>query len=49
LIDRLREKMATQMLAEFDAEARFNVRTARGAGRDERGLEPLQKARTKSR
>jgi hypothetical protein len=49
LIDRLREKMATLTLAEFDAETRFNVRAARGAGRDERGLDLLQKARTGSR
>jgi hypothetical protein len=33
------------MLAEFDAETRFNVRAARGASRDERGLELLQMAR----
>ncbi len=43
-INRLLEEMTTLMLAEFDAETRFNVRAARGAARDERGLELLQKA-----
>jgi predicted transcriptional regulator len=47
-INRLLEEMTTLMLAEFDAETRFNVRAARGASRDERGLELLQKARTES-
>ena len=44
-INRLLEEMTTLMLAEFDAETHFNVRAARGASRDERGLELLQKAR----
>jgi predicted transcriptional regulator len=44
-INRLLDEMTTLMLAEFDAETRFNVRAARGASRDERGLELLQKAR----
>lgn len=44
-INRLLEEMTTLMLAEFDAETRFNVRAARGASRDGRGLELLQKAR----
>lgn len=48
-INRLLEEMTTLMLAEFDAETRFNVRAARGAARDERGLELLKKARTESR
>lgn len=48
-INRLLEEMTTLMLAEFDAETRFNVRAARGASRDERGLELLQTARTESR
>lgn len=43
-INRLLEEMTTLMLAEFDAETRFNVRAARGASGDERGLELLQKA-----
>jgi predicted transcriptional regulator len=45
-INRLLEEMTTLMLAEFDAETRFNVRVARGASREARGLELLQKART---
>jgi predicted transcriptional regulator len=44
-INRLLEEMTTLMLAEFDAETRFNVRATLGASRDERGLELLQKAR----
>ena len=44
-INRLLEEMTTLMLAEFDAETRFNVRASRGAGRDEKGLALLQKAR----
>jgi predicted transcriptional regulator len=43
-INRLLEEMTTLMLAEFDAETRFNVRAARGVGRDEKGLALLQKA-----
>lgn len=43
-INRLLDEMTTLMLAEFDAETRFNVRAARGAGRDEQGLALLQKA-----
>lgn len=42
-INRLLEEMTTLMLTEFDAETRFNVRAARGAGRDEQGLALLQK------
>ena len=45
-INRLLEEMTTLMLAEFDAETRFIVRAARGASRDKRGPELLQKART---
>jgi hypothetical protein len=43
-LNRLIDEMTTLMLAEFDAETRFNVRAARGAGRLERGLELLDKA-----
>lgn len=43
-IKQLREEVTTPMLAEFDAETRFNVCAARGASRDERGLELRQKA-----
>jgi len=45
-LNRLIDEMTTIMLAEFDAETRFAVRVARGAGREERGLEFLQKATT---
>jgi len=45
-LNRLIDEMTTIMLAEFDAETRFAVRVARGAGREERGLELLQKATT---
>jgi predicted transcriptional regulator len=43
-LNRLIDEMTTIMLAEFDAETRFAVRAARGAGREERGLELLQQA-----
>ena len=36
--------MARVMPAEFDAETRFKLRSPRGAGRVERGLEMLQEA-----
>lgn len=44
-INRLLEEMTTLMLAEFDAETRFNVRAARGASRDERGFTAWRVAR----
>lgn len=43
-VNRLIDEMATQMLAEFDAETRFRLRAERGAGKSERGLELLAKA-----
>ena len=43
-INRLIDEMATLMLAEFDAETRFRVRTARGTGKAARGLALLKKA-----
>lgn len=43
-LNRLIDEMTTLMLAEFDAETRFNVRAARGAGQVERGLKLLDKA-----
>lgn len=43
-LNRLIDDMATVMLAEFDAETRFKLRVARGAGRAERGLDLLRKA-----
>jgi predicted transcriptional regulator len=43
-LNRLMDEMTTLMLAEFDAETRFNVRAARGAGRTARGMALLKKA-----
>lgn len=43
-LNRLIDDMATTMLAEFDAETRFKLRAARGAGQAERGLALLDKA-----
>ena len=43
-INRLLDEMATLMLSEFDAETRFKVRAARGAGKADRGLALLAKA-----
>lgn len=43
-VARLFEEMSSVMLAEADAETRFQVRARRGAGREARGLEFLGKA-----
>ena len=43
-LNRLIDDMTTQMLAEFDAETRFQVRAARGAALQARGLKLLDKA-----
>jgi predicted transcriptional regulator len=43
-LNRLIDEMATLMLAEYDAETRFLLRAARGAGKEQRGLELLSKA-----
>ena len=43
-LNRLIDDMTTEMLAEFDAETRFQVRSARGAGNEARGLQLLDKA-----
>ena len=43
-LNRLIDDMATAMLAEFDAETRFKLRAARGAGKGDRGLALLDKA-----
>ncbi len=43
-INRLIEEMTTLMLAEFDAETRFKLRSARGAGQQTQGLQLLDKA-----
>lgn len=47
-LNRLIDEMTTLMLAEFDAETRFNVRAALGAGKVARGLELLDKAAASS-
>lgn len=43
-VNRLIDEMATVMLTEFDAEARFQARAARGANRVDEGLALLAKA-----
>jgi hypothetical protein len=43
-IVQLFEEMSTAVLAEADAETRFRLRAQRGAGREARGLELLNKA-----
>jgi len=43
-VNKLVEEMATVLLADFDAEVRFQVRAARGAGKRSRGRALLQKA-----
>jgi predicted transcriptional regulator len=43
-LNRLIDEMATQMLTEHDAELRFQLRAARGAGQERRALELLNKA-----
>lgn len=43
-LNRLIDEMTTLMLAEFDAETRFQVRAARGADKTEIGLALLKKA-----
>lgn len=43
-INRLIDEMTTLMLAEFDAETRFALRSERAQGQEARGLALLQKA-----
>ena len=43
-LNRLIDDMTTLMLAEFDAETRFQLRSGRGAGQEARGLQLLGKA-----
>ena len=43
-VNRLLDEVTTLLLAEFDAETRFRLRTQRGAGKAERGLALLDKA-----
>ena len=44
-VNRLFDELTTIMLAEFDAETRFRVRVAEGAGKRARALALLEKAR----
>ncbi len=44
-VNRLTNEMTTLMLAEFDLQTRFALRAARGAQRQERRLELLEKAK----
>ena len=46
-INRLIDRMTTIMLAEYDAETRFQLRAARGAGKAQRGVDLLVKADAK--
>ncbi len=51
-VTKLIEEMATILLADFDAETRFELRAARGRGRIAQGLALLDKAtgkRTRSK
>ncbi len=43
-LNRLIDEMTTVMLAEFDAETRFRLRTSQRAGREAEGLALLDKA-----
>jgi predicted DNA-binding protein len=43
-LNALIDEMTTMLLVEHDAEVRFRLRAARGAGKVERGLELLKKA-----
>ncbi|ARU59616.1 toxin-antitoxin system HicB family antitoxin (plasmid) [Acidithiobacillus ferrivorans] len=43
-VSRLIDEMTTLMLADFDAETRFQLRASRGQGKASRGLELLGKA-----
>lgn len=43
-VNRLLDEAATLLISEFDAETRFRLRAARGAGQTERGLALLDKA-----
>lgn len=48
-VTKLFDEMATVLIAEYDAETRFRVRAARGAGRMQHGLKLLAKARRSRR
>ena len=44
-VNRMIDEMATLLLAEFDAEARFQIRAEQGRGKAARGVQLLHKAR----
>jgi len=44
-VNKLIDEVATMLLTEFDAETRFRLRAARGAGKTRRALALLEKAR----
>jgi predicted DNA-binding ribbon-helix-helix protein len=44
-VNRLIDEMATQLLAELDAETRFALRAARGRNKESRGLRLLEIAK----
>ncbi len=44
-INRLLDEMTTLLLAEFDLETRYLARVERGKGKQQRGLDLLEKAR----
>jgi hypothetical protein len=46
-VTKLIEEMATILLADFDAQTRFELRAARGRGRIAEGVALLEKAATK--
>ena len=46
-LNRLIDEMTTMMLVEHDAETRFRLRAANGAGKTARGLTLLKKAASK--
>lgn len=48
-ISKLIDEMTTLMLADFDAETRFQVRAMRGQGKAGRGLDLLHKAEKRAR
>ena len=47
-LNRLIDDMATELLAQHDAETRFRLRAARGAGQEARGLQLLSKAQIRA-
>jgi predicted transcriptional regulator len=48
-VNRLMDEAATLLITEFDAETRFRLHAAQGAGHAERGLALLDKAQGRDR